>query len=198
MRTEPVVFYISGPYRAPFEDDVFTNILSARREAEFVIRSGGSALCPHLNTMLMGGVVPDENFLQMDLILLARCDVVYAIQNFQYSKGAKAEIEFAQKLGIPVVFTRLEVLDIINTWSSSSSRASRSLTALLQKMLTLLEEREFIPPTRELLGRRCPDCGEKVEAEDGLDLLRDQGAHSPSCLYAQSVAQARLTLGSQE
>lgn len=187
MRTKPVVFYICGPYRAAFEDDVLTNILSARREAEFVIRSGGSALCPHLNTALMGGIVPDENFLAMDLILLARCDVVYAIQNFQYSKGAKAEIEFAQKLGIPVVFSRLEVLDTLNTWSLSSSSVSKSLTTLLQKLLTLLEERGFVP-AHSVGPLRCPDCG--AQLEDGHD--------EANCLYAQSVAQAKLALGSQE
>ncbi len=192
MRTKPIVFYISGPYRATNANGVLTNISEARVEAMFIIENGACALCPHLNTAFMDGLVPDDNFLQMDLVLLARCDVVYAIGGWRNSRGAKAEVEFAQRLGIPVVYTRLEVLNII--LSSSSSSSSSSLLALLRKMYGLLKEREFkfLPDTAAL---RCPDCGSQVMGDNRLD---DQFGHAANCLYAQCVDQARLVLGDLE
>lgn len=190
MRTKPIVFYISGPYRGSSESDVLNNIAAAREEGLFIIQKGGSFIAPHLNTAFMGGVVPDENFLQMDLYLLARCDVVFAIERWQNSKGARAEVEFAQKLGIPVVYTRLEVLDVISKWSSSSSG---SLVTLLRKMYGLLKKCEYLfnPNTERF---ECPACDGHLV----MDQLGIRIEHDPNCLYVQSVAQARLVLGDPE
>lgn len=92
----PIV-YIAGPYRGAHECIVYRNIARAREAAELVWRSGGVALCPHLNSAFMGGIVPDETFLEGDLLLIERCDAVFAIHGWRDSVGAKGEVEHAKK-----------------------------------------------------------------------------------------------------
>ena len=104
MKKRPVI-YIAGPYRGPSEAVVFCNIIFARDMAMEVWKLGAIPLCPHLNSMLMGGVVPDQDFLDGDLVLLDRCDAVYAIRGWQQSAGAKREVEFANSKGIPVFYS---------------------------------------------------------------------------------------------
>lgn len=95
--------YVAGPYRASSETALRRNIDRAREAAELVWVSGGKALCPHLNTALMGGVVPDEVFLQADLEWLEQCDAVYAMHGWRGSAGAFGEVARAKALGLPVL-----------------------------------------------------------------------------------------------
>jgi hypothetical protein len=107
------VIYIAGPYRAPSEWDVVLNIRSAEAAALNVWRNGGAAICPHKNTAMFGGACPDEGWLQGDLEILRRCDAVFAIDLWWESVGAKAEIELAGSLGIPVLYKFKEVKDFL-------------------------------------------------------------------------------------
>jgi hypothetical protein len=59
--TRPVLF-VSGPYRAKTLDGVLANILAAREVAKGVWQAGAIALCPHTNTALMDGVLPDSDW----------------------------------------------------------------------------------------------------------------------------------------
>lgn len=101
--------YIAGPYRAATESRIRSNIERAREAAEVVWQCGAFALCPHLNTAWMGGVVPDGEFLRRDLAAMARCDAVLAIEGWKLSEGAKAEVAEAKRLKIPVFEDMLEL-----------------------------------------------------------------------------------------
>lgn len=99
------VIYICGPYRSGNgEWFVKKHIREAERIAELVWVAGGVALCPHKNTQWFGGLVPDEVFLEGDLELLRRCDAVLTVPGWEGSKGAFAEVEFAQNHNIPVFY----------------------------------------------------------------------------------------------
>jgi len=100
------VVFISGKYRAPTEWGVKQNIHAAEQAAMHVWQLGGVAICPHLNTAFFGGSCPDETWLAGDLELLRRCDAVYAMVDWRQSKGATAEVELAESLGLPVFFQR--------------------------------------------------------------------------------------------
>ena len=100
------IVYIAGPYRASTEWGVKQNIHAAELAAMHVWQLGGVALCPHLNTAFFGGACPDETWLAGDLELLGRCDAVYAMVDWRQSKGATAEVELAESLGLPVFFQR--------------------------------------------------------------------------------------------
>lgn len=105
------VIYIAGKYSAKTDHERLININVARNEAEFVWARGGVALCPHLNSAWMSGICDEENFLRGYLLLIEKCDAVFTCWNWENSKGAKAEVEYAKKLGLPVLHSRESVMD---------------------------------------------------------------------------------------
>lgn len=109
MKSRMPIVYIAGPYRGAHECVVYRNIQRAREAAELVWRSGGVAICPHLNTAFMGGVVPDETFLEGDLLLVERSHALYAIFGSTNSEGAMGEIKHAKQRGLPVFIDELSL-----------------------------------------------------------------------------------------
>ncbi|MEW6016519.1 MAG: DUF4406 domain-containing protein [Pseudomonadota bacterium] len=101
--------YIAGPYRADTEAGVEANIQRAAALARRLWTEGYAVFCPHMNSAHFGGIVPDEAFIRGDLAWLACADVVFATEGWQVSEGARAEIEVAGALGIPVVLPEEEV-----------------------------------------------------------------------------------------
>ncbi|MDI1346314.1 MAG: DUF4406 domain-containing protein [Pseudolabrys sp.] len=99
MKRRPLV-YIAGPYRASTEREVVLNIRRAEEAAIEVWKAGGVAICPHLNTALFGGVLPDETWLSGDIEILRRCDAILMVGKWQDSKGARDELLFACDQGI--------------------------------------------------------------------------------------------------
>jgi hypothetical protein len=102
VKQRPKVVFISGPCRAPTEWGVKQNIHAAELAAMHVWQLGGVALCQHANTAFFGGACPDETWLAGDMELLRRCDAVYAMVDWRQSKGASAEVELAESMGLPV------------------------------------------------------------------------------------------------
>lgn len=107
------VIYIAGKYSGKTDHEVFVNIQVARNEAEFVWARGGCALCPHLNSVWMSGLCPEENFLEGDMELLKHCDALYTCWNWEQSTGAIAEVERAKSLGIPTLHSRIDVMKFL-------------------------------------------------------------------------------------
>lgn len=101
--------YVAGAYRSPTENGVLMNILTARDAAVKLWQAGFAVVCPHMNTALMGGTVPDSAFLAGDLTILRRCDAVYMLPGWEKSTGARGEHDDAVKHGIPV-FESLEAV----------------------------------------------------------------------------------------
>lgn len=98
------VIYIAGKYRdVRGEYYVVQNIRAAEKIALHIWENGAVAICPHANTRLFGGALPDETWLNGDLELIRRSDAVYQMENAHDSAGAKMEIELAKKLGMPVL-----------------------------------------------------------------------------------------------
>jgi hypothetical protein len=98
---KPIV-YIAGPFRGPNTFAIAENIRIAERRALEVWKLGGVALCPHLNTANFQGALPDHTWLEGDLVLLSACQALLTTYNWGQSEGARGEVEFAQKHGIPV------------------------------------------------------------------------------------------------
>ena len=97
------VAFVSGPYRAKTKLGILINILKARKVAKGLWKMGYMVVCPHLNSALMDGIVPDEVFLRCDLMLLKQCDVVVIMKGWRKSKGTLGEIACAKDNNIPVV-----------------------------------------------------------------------------------------------
>lgn len=99
--------YVAGPYRGKSKNkiinklQVIRNILAAREVAKELWRMGYAVLCPHSNTALFDGIAPDKTFLDGDIVMLKRCDLIVMMPNWMDSSGAIDEFCVAQTHGIP-------------------------------------------------------------------------------------------------
>jgi len=106
-KIRPVV-YVSGPY-TPFENvTVDQNIKIAQKYAHALRLKGFAVVCPHSN----GGdseFIPDEltwqNFIEEDYSIILSCHAMFMLPNWEKSKGAGIENEWAKKLGIPIFYS---------------------------------------------------------------------------------------------
>lgn len=97
------VIYIAGKYRGPNAWAIEQNIRAAEDVAARVWAAGMVALCPHANARhMIEGVVTDEHALAGTLELMRRCDAVLLVSNWRDSAGARAEVEEAERIGLPV------------------------------------------------------------------------------------------------
>jgi len=104
-----VIIYVAGPYRNKSNWKIAQNIRKAEALCLEVWRAGMIALSPHLNTEHFQYELPDDVWLSGDLEMLRRCDAVLLVEGWESSNGTKAEVNFANDLGIPV-FMRLDTL----------------------------------------------------------------------------------------
>ncbi len=96
------VIYVAGPYRAETEWQVVQNIRRAEETALELWKMGWVVICPHKNTAMFGGALPDEVILEGDLELLRRCDAIYLMKGWQLSDGASREREYARHHNMPL------------------------------------------------------------------------------------------------
>jgi hypothetical protein len=99
-----VVVYIAGAYRAKTLRGIVENIRKAEEVAIKYWKRGYAVICPHLNSALLDGEVTDQMFLNGDLAIISRCDIVVMMKDWQASKGATAEHNPAKDLGIQIIY----------------------------------------------------------------------------------------------
>lgn len=107
--TRPRLIFVCGPYRATTAWGREQNVRRAEDVAAEVVRLGGFPVCPHANTRpyfegLASGDRADDDRFWLDgcLELLRRCDAVATVPGWERSSGAIAEVEEAERLGLPV------------------------------------------------------------------------------------------------
>lgn len=98
------VVYVAGPYRADTVAGIVENIGAAKKVAEKWWKDGFAVFCPHLNSALMDGIVPDEAFLAGDLEIMKRCDILVMVPGWEKSAGARAERDVAKECGLLVAY----------------------------------------------------------------------------------------------
>lgn len=98
------VIYVAMPYRGATAFEVHCNIHKAWLTAAEIWAMGAVAVCPHTNSMHMGGVVDDEVFLAGGIELLLRCDAIAMGPDWERSFGATKEREVAELNGLPVFY----------------------------------------------------------------------------------------------
>lgn len=96
------IAYLAGPYRAASPFEIGQNIGRARAVAVWLWRNGYVALCPHLNSAFMDGAAEDRVFLDGDIAMMRRCDLVVLVPGWERSRGTLDEIAVAEAAGIPV------------------------------------------------------------------------------------------------
>jgi hypothetical protein len=86
--------YLAGPYRSSSIWGVKRNIEAAAAVARELWKMGLPTICPHCNTAFMDG--PDiecSTFLDGDLEMLERSDLMVVLPGWEKSQGTIAEIE---------------------------------------------------------------------------------------------------------
>jgi hypothetical protein len=61
-----------------------------------------------MNTANFDGLCPDQVWLQGDLEILRRCDIVYFLKDWKLSEGSRAEYQEAVKLKKELMFEWLD------------------------------------------------------------------------------------------
>ena len=98
------IAYIAGPYRSDTVHGIVENIRKAEKVAIKYWRKGYAVICPHKNTALFDGLMPDDTWLKGDLEILKRCDAIVMMYGWELSSGARAELEYAIKNNIGVIY----------------------------------------------------------------------------------------------
>jgi hypothetical protein len=105
--------YVAGPYSADNVMDVLRNIGRGQQMCSDLFIMGFAPFCPwHDRTYVIDNPQVDftvDQFYQYGLCWLEVCDAVYVIPDSENSKGVAMEIEHAQKLGIPVFYSLIEL-----------------------------------------------------------------------------------------
>lgn len=99
-----MIIYISGKYTGKTEAETIENIAAARKVAVELWEKGFTVICPHLNTSLFETDcnVDYATYLKGYLEILARCDAMILLPNWEQSEGANIEYDFAVAHYIPV------------------------------------------------------------------------------------------------
>lgn len=98
--------YVAGPYKGKSRNkiinkiQVIRNILAARKVARALWGMGYAVICPHTNAPLFGEI-PDRVFLDGDVVILKRCDLIVMTPRWRSSAGAIDELCIAEAKQIP-------------------------------------------------------------------------------------------------
>jgi hypothetical protein len=83
---------------------VWQDIEEAKRVALKYWKQGYAVICPHANTAFFDGSCPDEVWLNGDLEILERVDVVVMMQGWEQSVGATGEYDHAVAHGKEIIY----------------------------------------------------------------------------------------------
>mgnify|MGYP003402588862 CR=1 FL=1 len=102
--------YVAGPYSAPTINEIDENVRKAIKMGEQITKVENCIpFVPHLfHWWEKLHPHPYEFWLDLDLKMLEKCDILFRIEG--KSKGADAELEFAKANNIPYVYS-IEELD---------------------------------------------------------------------------------------
>lgn len=103
-----MVVYISGKITEKTAYKQRLNVLLAEKVNRKLWELGFATICPHTNAPK--GNLTYQDYIDADLTLLARCDAVLMMNNWQESNGANVELTFAYEHNIPVFYSIEELV----------------------------------------------------------------------------------------
>jgi len=99
--------FISGRFRGANHWEIHCNVLKAEACVPKVLSLGYIPFCPHKETENMQGVYPDQLFLDMCLAKIRMMnperDILFMVENWRDSEGAREEYNLARELGITIM-----------------------------------------------------------------------------------------------
>lgn len=108
-----LMVYIAGPYSAATISEVSRNVSKAVAMAEQIVKIPDCIpFVPHLFHWWEDEYPHEYEFwLNLDLRFLAKCDILFRLEG--KSKGANAEVEFAEANNIPCVYSIEELEELV-------------------------------------------------------------------------------------
>lgn len=101
------LLYIAAPYRAATTAQISNNIHEAALMAQYYWLQGFAVICPHLNSAHFDDLVPDQQFLDATMLMLACCTHIALHPRWSSSEGCIAEYEYSLNNKITPHFTVL-------------------------------------------------------------------------------------------
>lgn len=105
--------YVAGPYSANNVLDVLRNIGRGERACSDLFYSGLAPFCPWHDKSYVtdnpDGEFTVPQFYEYSLAWLRVSEAVYVLPGYKSSKGTLAEIAEAERLGIPVFYSRADL-----------------------------------------------------------------------------------------
>ena len=103
MRVKRQIVYIAGKYRSRWGLPGRTwHIYKAWLAGRRLVKQGYSVYVPHLNTVFMDKLQPDEFFLDATIKMLPKCQIIYMMSGWESSVGAVQEYQEAKKRGMTI------------------------------------------------------------------------------------------------
>jgi hypothetical protein len=98
------IVFICGPYRAKTLNGIVENIRIAEKYAKKYWELGYCVICPHKNTSLLDGFLPDDIWLKGAQKLLSVSDIVVVLPGWLNSSGSVLEHKLARRLNKKIIF----------------------------------------------------------------------------------------------
>lgn len=127
--------YVSGPYRSKLgRHFVSANIRRAQALATKLWTMGFSVICPHTNAEDIDGLIPDDQILAGEMVIVQRCDALVMTEDWEPSVGAHMERECAFEHNIPVFYWPSDT-GPLTMWRDGGF----DVTEIVQRQVKLLE-----------------------------------------------------------
>lgn len=127
-----MIVYVAGPYSG----DVEKNIEKARQVAWSIWACGYACICPHLNTAHFDCAASYDVFMQGYLKILARCNTIIMLPDWEKSSGAVKEHQLALELAIPIAYSMKQLIHNILHWEEAVETANLYASKLTQNSLS--------------------------------------------------------------
>jgi hypothetical protein len=111
-KSKALKIYIAGPYTAPSDSEIQTNVNNAIDAAIMVYKKGHFPYLPHLTHWIelrskeTNQVLKWEDYLEMDRVWLEICDALLFLRE---SRGAKLELDYAKKMNKKIFYNLDEI-----------------------------------------------------------------------------------------
>lgn len=99
------LIYVSGAIRAPSAWEMELNIRKAEEVMVELLKAGAAVHCPHTQGRFIADLIPWQDFIDIDLTILSRCDGIVMVEGWADSPGAKMERDWATEGGLPILYS---------------------------------------------------------------------------------------------